>query len=531
MLSPRAIKRFRARALDSWNFMKKLSRRELVNMVCDLDPVPEFYISPRPIWKHQLAAFLIGVHMPHFLFFIDMGGGKTRVILELIAYRKLCGEDRAALIITVDDTNIENWVMEAEEHRPDLNVIPMYGSTADRYDSLEEGGDVYVAHYAALYHMLSYIPKPRRELQKGEKLKRKISKARLNNVSKYFYKICLDECTKIMNKKSLTFRTCLRFGSLMDCRYGLAGRPLGRDPTNLWSQFLYCDHGETLGQTLGLFREVFFKQRVNSMGFYEWKFDKRRSRELNRTIQHRSITYAEKEFREVPKVVKKPIYVDFTEDMKAYYNKIVDQLRKGDGDLRMMQNSFLHMRQIASGFIGLIDDETGARAQLEFPENPKMDALRDMLEEMQDSGRRFLIYHQYTWTGNRIARELDSLGCNFLRLRGGQKKKNPGILRKFRKSKMVDGLILQNQVGSYGLNLQVASVEHFIETPTSPIDREQAEKRVRPALNPKRCMFFDYMMRDNSAEENIQKYLKEGRDMKSAIMGGRNPFGKIRRVK
>lgn len=529
MLSPRAVNNFKNRKLDSWDFMKGLSRRELVKMIRNLDPVPEF-VSADKMWRHQLAAFLIGVHAPHFLFFIDMGGGKTRVILELIAYRKLCGQAKAAIVITVDDTNIENWVMESEQHRPDLKVVPLYGSTSERRELLEKGADLYVAHYTAIYHMCAYIPRSKGSAGK-KKGKMKISKSKLNKVADRLYFICLDECTKVLNSKSLTFRTCFQLGEQMRNRYGLAALPHGRDPTALWGQFKYCDQGETLGETLGLFRQAFFKKGQNRYtGFPEWNFDKRKSKDLNRVIKHRSITYDESEFRDVPKVTKKKIYVPFTEDMKAYYNSIVDEVKKGDSDLRMVRNSFMHMRQIASGFIGLIDDETGNRAQLEFPDNPKMNALKSKLQELENSGRKFLIYHQYNWTGGRIERELKDLGVNFLRLRGGQKKDNPGILRRFRSSKSLEGLVIQNQVGAYGLNLQVASVEFFVESPTSPIDRSQAEMRLRPALNKRHCLFFDIIMKNNSADENIQDYLQEGRDLQSVIMKGKSPFKEIKKI-
>ncbi len=535
MLSPRAVKNFLKEPRDSFDFMKKLTRRELVSMVNELDPKPQF-VSPYKMWTHQLAAFLIGVHMPQFLFFIDMGGGKTRVILELVRYRRLCGDKRGALIITVDDINIENWLMEAEVHAPDLEVVPLFGGTEDRRELIWDESDLYLAHYAALYHLVSYIPKPRSaagkaKLSRKRGAKSKISPAKVRDLTEALNLMCLDECTKIMNRKSLTFRSCLKIGEQLDYRYGLAGKPFGRDPKALWSQFYYCDHGETLGTTIAMFQQALFKKKFNRFSsFPEWVFDKSKADELHRIIKHRSITYKEREFRKVPKVSKRIVKVHFTDDMKVYYNKVVDKLKEKGGSRRLVQNSFMHMRQIGSGFIGLIDDETGARAQIEFPRNPKMEAVESIVAELLENDRRFLIYHQYTWTGSRICKVLDSMNVPYRRLRGGQKKENPRILREFRKSKKIDGLVIQNQVGAYGLNLQVASAIIYVESPVSPIDRDQSEKRLRPALNPRRCLYFDIVMQDNSADENIQAYLKEGRNLEAAVMRGRNVFKRLRRV-
>jgi len=55
----------------------------------------------------------------------------------------------------------------------------------------------------------------------------------------------------------------------------MAGIPVGRDPQVLWAQFNYCDHGETLGETLGIFRAAFFRAETNYWsGFPNYIFEK-----------------------------------------------------------------------------------------------------------------------------------------------------------------------------------------------------------------------------------------------------------------
>lgn len=143
--------------------------------------------------------------------------------------------------------------------------------------------------------------------------------------------------------------------------------------------------------------------------------------------------------------------------------------------------------------------------------------------------RKVLIYHQYIWTGNRISKELTKAKIKHLRLKGEQKDR-PQVLRDFTNDPSVHCLVVSNSVGAYQLNLQMANYEIFVESPVSPIVRGQAEKRVRPGLQPwvkvagrkqrRRCFFIDIIMRNNTADESVQRYLSEGKNIEEALMRG-----------
>lgn len=529
MLSRLAVNKFRDRQLDSYRWMKRLTLRELKRMVADLDVQHEF-ISKKKMWKHQYVAFLIGVYIEYFLFFLDMGLGKSRVILELIAYFKKRGDLKAALILVPNTASIESWVMQVEEHRPDLDCVPMYGSSEERWELMNDGwGEVFIINYAGLRHMCCELV----ELQYQDKRKLMVNERSIRELKEKFDLICLDESTEIMNHRSLTYRLCKKLARGIRFRFGMAGIPLGRDPQALWSQFNFCDDGETLGTTLSIFREAFFKRTENYWsGGYDYKFNRKYTKRLNRVIQNRSIHYDESECRDVPKKMYNPIYVPFTPEMRAYYNRIVAKLKADKRDLRLARNTFLNLRQLASGFIGVIDDESGTKAHIEFPENPKMEALAQLVREIP-TRRKFLIYHQFVWTGERIGKELEKLGIKYVWIRGAQKD-GPAMLRQFTEDEETKAMVLSNDCGAFALNLQRANYEFFVESPVSPIIRGQAEKRLRPGLQPmvtvngrkqrRRCFYMDFIMRKNTADESIQTFLKEGKNIESALMRGSANF-------
>ena len=484
-------------------------------MVNALSPKPKF-ISPFEPYNHQLVGFLLGVYVPQFLFLLDMGLGKSRIVLEIIAYLKRCKKLKAALIVVPNAAAIENWTMEVETHRPDLTCVPMYGGTQERMVMLRRSADLFVINYDGLVWLCCSLQKGKKS--KGKKLA--IDPVKLKFVAEPFNVMVCDESTEILNRSSTTYKVCNQLAKVIEYRYPLTGTPFGRDPSALWTQFYFADRGETLGPTLGLFHEAFFKKTKNYFsGWYDYKFDPQKRDLLNRVLQNRSIFYEEGEAKDMPAKVFKPIYVPFTSDMEAYYKRVVEQFIAAKGNMRMVKNSYLHMRQIASGFIGLIDDESGERAQIEFSENPKIEALMEAIRELPDN-RKFIVFHEFVWTGNRVSVELQKLKIKHERLHGEQKDA-PGALRRFREDPSVRGFVINNKSGAFALNLQVANYMFFIESPVSPIVRAQAEKRIHRGDQKRRCFYMDIIMRGNSADENIQAYLKEGKDLFEALMKGK----------
>src|SRR3990167_11438618 len=136
MISKLAVQRFLSRELASFNWIKQFSHEALEAELNNLTPKPHFTGPYRP-YKHQLAGFLIGLHFPEFLYFLDLATGKTRIPLDLIAYAKLRGEKPRVLALVPNVANIENWVMEIGTHTPTLSYVPLFGSSEEHTSELQ----------------------------------------------------------------------------------------------------------------------------------------------------------------------------------------------------------------------------------------------------------------------------------------------------------------------------------------------------------------------------------------------------------
>jgi SNF2 family DNA or RNA helicase len=82
--------------------------------------------------------------------------------------------------------------------------------------------------------------------------------------------------------------------------------------------------------------------------------------------------------------------------------------------------------------------------------------------------------------------------------------------------------VINNKVGAYSLDglQEVANYTMFYESPVSPIDREQAERRLRREGQKRRVFQYDLVTR-GTVDEKILTFHAEGEELFKALV--RNP--------
>ena len=101
MISKEAKKEWLNQPMEDWTFVKDMSNKELWSeLQYQIDGPAQrgwgFKTEPR---HHQLAAFLIGTYNQEFLYYMDMGLGKTKLSLDLLYYYQVKGQmDRAGAL-------------------------------------------------------------------------------------------------------------------------------------------------------------------------------------------------------------------------------------------------------------------------------------------------------------------------------------------------------------------------------------------------------------------------------------------------
>ena len=512
MISRKATQDFLNRKLDSWDWLKSVDKKDIIKEIFDLWPNASFK-TYEPM-GHQYVSILVGMLNKGFCFFLDMGGGKTGIVLNLLRYHRTKKLWKKTLVVVPNEVSIQSWMKEIELFT-DYKAVGLIGSKEKRFELLKEEVDLYIINYGGLQPMMtSFVKTSHRTNKKVRKLDTNLSEEFVSN----FQAVVFDEIHYCKNRNTLNFTLCNELSKKMNIRYGLTGTPFGRDPMDLWAQFYLCDRGETLGSSTGPFSEAYFNKVPGFQGRIKLEFDQRKKFKFRQVLKHRSLRYVDKECNDLPGSKKIPIYLKMPPDSEAYYQQILkDYVENGRmTDTKEIANNFTKLRQIASGFLYLVNPETSEKIIINFPNNPKIDKLEELIDGI-DEYKKIIIFCEFTESVKTVSDLLRKKKIGFVSITGDSK--NPGeLLKKFQDPhNLIRVMIANNKSGSTGLNLQIAKYMIFYETSVSPIIRKQAEKRSDRTGQTERVFIYDLIMKD-SVEEKVHKYLEEGKDLFAALL-------------
>lgn len=513
MIPPSAVKKFLDRKLDDHRWLKDLSHKRIEELLDDLDEPPTFWYD---LMLHQKVCLYLGICYGEFAFWCDMGSGKTLITLECLKYWWDTGRMRRALVFVTSDKAFPTWERQTKLYKIGIPFISLDADSSEaKWDLLESFGDGLIfLHYPGTVAMVS----EKVRVKGKKKMQFALDPGKMKRLLHRVDALVMDESTKVGNHRSLTFELCEWIADQARFRYALAGMPFGRDPAILWPQMKLVDDGATLGPTLGLFREAFFTKKQNYWGgpySFNYTFKSNLKGKLSDILQHRSITYTAAECIDVPPVSHFIEEVNLPRETMEFYQQLVSELIAARRNQRVVKNVFLRMRQLSSGFLGLKDDETGDKAEMDFDENPKLERLMELIGELP-AGRKALVFYEFTHSGRRIVESLrEEMGIKATWLWSGTKDSR-GAIEAFIKNGTV--AVVNNKVGAYSLDgLQVANYEFQYESAVGVIDRTQSEKRIVRTGQERKCFIYD-LVSVGTADAKILEFHQEGKDLFKALL-------------
>ena len=515
-ISKKQLEAWESRKLKNSSKAKKFSSKALDRKLAKLDPPPDFHTEPR---KHQKVCFLLGTKYPGYLFLLDMGLGKTKLLLDIIKWKKDAEKIDRALVLVPFKTNVGAWKEEAEKHQPGLRVAALSdGANAQTtLDALVETGDfdVLVSTYAGWQSVVCPLT-----AVKGSKTRKRIfCEKKMRKFGKLFKLVVADESTFIKNHRSTSFRIMRGFRQLKAEIFGLTGTPLDKKPEELWSQFFAVDGGESLGKNLGTFRAAFYREKEGYWTRSEWTFREGKRELLSKMMRNRSIRYAIDDCVDLPPAISREVRFPLPVENWKYYERLIEEFSEAKGNREVIESVYLRMRQLSSGYIKVKGDEVVESQDIVFRSNPKLDALEELLQEIPEN-EKVIVFNVFHKTGDLIEERLKKRKISFARLYGKTRGKE-AVVSKWKKSKA--RVLLASKSGAFGLNLQVARRMIFAESFDSAIDREQAARRIRRMGQDKTTFYYDLIARA-TVDEKILASVREGRDLLESLVDGSERF-------
>ena len=509
MIDPLAIKDWLDRPRPDSAVAKRFTARALRAKVDRLEPRPEFVLEP---FAHQLAGFLLCAKYPGYTLHMDMGTGKMKTIIDQFRWRRARGDVGRMLVLVPGTSNVDEWGRELDTHGPELRYVQFdarMGPEA-RMEAFwnREASEVVVMTYTGLVRLLT--------MEKGGK--RVVDERALSRIRDAVDMLVCDESTAVKNPKSVIFKILRRFvrNNRVPFRYCLTGTPANMSMLDLWSQFYVADGGQTLGKTLGWYRQAFFREEDGRFATV-YKIREKQIPQLHRILRSGALRYEDHECQDLPDVmggIAKPMIRmvpmsiaqgrrvhGYREDMKA---------AAVDDDIEEVKNIYYAMRCLSSGYVPV---ESGGFH--DFAQNPKLDALMDLLAEAPD--HHWLVFLHYKHTADLIGAAFKKAKLDYVEVSGRVSNK-AAALRKFRGSTRI---MLGSGAAALGLNLQHCSRTVYFETPDSIAIRRQSEKRTHRHGQRQITRFYDLKVR-GTYDGRIIDALQNGKRVLDAVVDGRD---------
>ena len=192
----------------------------------------DYYHSPNnPPWPHQRAAFKFAEGKPGVGLFLKMGGGKTRLSID-IAY----GMRAKSIIVLCPKTVIPTWVQQIEQHWPDPEWLPVIASFRD-----EEGRTLEHKLNAAKWKLQNAVGdgRPFILILNYESFWR--LPVRPFILGKVWDLAVADECQELSTPGSKQSKAAALLSRLSSKRLGLSGTPLRQGPLNAYGIYRFLD--------------------------------------------------------------------------------------------------------------------------------------------------------------------------------------------------------------------------------------------------------------------------------------------------
>lgn len=410
---------------------------------------------PSPLRPYQCIGVQFLMDNQHALLADDMGTGKT--VMTIVALKILMQQNKISNALILCPTSVlYEWERHLDEWAPELVVCLVRGNQDFRSIKWESQAHVYVTTYDTLRSDVQNKLLPEKKW-----------------VS--FDVVIIDEAHHIKNQKSSRARAIKKLKPRY--RWALTGTPVQNKIEDIEALYDFIFPGlltkSDLSDLQGLMEKIkpFFKRR--------------RKQEV---------------LSELPPKQTQEIWLEMTEEQREIYD-------------RMEQEGQIEIEALGSGV-----SKTHIFAIIQklkqicnfLPNNitsPKLDALKEQVEEIIESGNKLIVFSQYVQEGvNKIENALRPFGT--ATIVGGQSDSvRRNEINKFKRSDKIPILIASVISGGEGLNLVEASYVVHFDHWWNPAVMWQAEDRVHRRGQEHKVNIYSYWMK-NSIDERIYNILK-----------------------
>jgi SNF2 family DNA or RNA helicase len=461
-------------------------------------------------YKHQLDALQDSWDKENFAYFMEMGTGKSKVLLDNAAMLYDKGKINGLLIIAPKGV-YKNWYdSEIPTHLPDHIFKKMVlWKTSDKSKKQQQLLNTLFETGSEFHILLMNVE----AFSKGDGAAFAYKFLSCHNAM-----IAIDESTTIKTPTSNRTKNILELREHAKYRRILTGSPVTKSPLDLFTQCAFLDPwllNHTSYWTFKARYAVTRKIRVQGRQV-EIVVGYRNLGELSEKIQPFSKRVLKDDCLDLPKKTFMKHIVEMTKEQKKVYKQMKEEaIAYLDGKVlssATVMTQLMRLHQITCGHFTPDDGEIK-----NLPCN-RMTELMDILENVHGKA---VIWSHYTHDVRRIIEEIkrvygdDSVVDYFGQTTSDERSKN---IKKFQNDDNCRFFVGTTHTGGYGITLTAASTMIYFSNGYDLEKRQQSEARIDRIGQEKPMTYIDIISED-TVDDRIVKALRSKINIANQIMG------------
>jgi SNF2 family DNA or RNA helicase len=460
-------------------------------------------------YAHQLTALEKSWNKENYAYFMEMGTGKTKVLIDNLAMLYDKGKVDGALIIAPKGV-VKTWYeQELPTHLPDhienVSVLWQPNITKTQQEKLDSLFEIDSALHILVMNVEAF------STEKGVKFATKF-------INSHKAMMAIDESTTIKTPSARRTKNIIKIGINAKYKRIMTGSPITKNPLDLYTQCEFLDPWLLDFSSYYAFRNRYAEMKtMHVSGRSIQVVDKFQNLgELSDTVKKFSYRVLKEDCLDLPPKNFIKRHITLTPDQKKVYEQMkkhaIAMLNKKVTTTVSVLTQLMRLHQITCGYV------TADDGSIQEVESNRMNELMSILEETEG---KVIIWANYQFSvGDIIQKITKKFGKeSYVHYYGltPQEVRQENIKR-FQNDPECRFIIGTPQTGGYGITLTQANTVIYYSNGYDLEKRLQSEDRAHRIGQKKTVTYIDIIAED-TIDEKIVEALRKKIDIASEVLG------------
>ena len=460
-------------------------------------------------YAHQLTALEKSWNKENFAYFMEMGTGKTKVLIDNVAMLYDKGKIDGALIIAPKGV-VKTWYeQELPTHLPDhienVSVLWQPNITKTQQEKLDSLFEIDSALHILVMNVEAL------STEKGVKFASKF-------INSHKTLMAIDESTTIKTPTARRTKNIIKMGVNAKYKRIMTGSPITKNPLDLYTQCEFLDPWLLDFASYYAFRNRYAEMKTMHLrgrsiqvvaGFQNLG-------ELSDKVKDFSYRVLKEDCLDLPPKNFVKRHITLTADQKRIYEQMkkhaIAMLNKKVTTTVTVLTQLMRLHQITCGYV-TADDGT-----IQEVESNRLNELMSVLEETEG---KVIIWANYQFSVSDIIQKITKVygPDSYVHYYGlTPQEDRQDYIRKFQNDPKCRFIIGTPQTGGYGITLTQANTVVYYSNGYDLEKRLQSEDRAHRIGQKKNVTYIDIIAED-TIDEKIVEALRSKIDIASQVMG------------